>query len=124
MRIYKLKISKAVMKEFLLSATAMFLITVTMAKPELVLAADEASKLESSKLVTGIKSLFTDAGKVVALLSPLVAGAVAAYNGLKLSSADDDEVRPIKKRMKVCVIGGIVGLIGGSMISVILGYFN
>lgn len=97
-----------------------FVTTIIILNPELIY----AGGLSSSKAVTGTKNLLQDATKVVTILAPIVAGVMAGWNGLKLSSADDDEVKPIKKKIKICVIGGVVALIGGTMIQVILNYYK
>lgn len=102
-----------------MSLMAVFLLTMIF-YPEVIY----AGGLESSKLVKGTKSLITDATKVVTVLAPVLAGVMFGWNGLKLSSADDDEVRQIKKRMKTCVVGGVIGLIGGALITVLLGYYK
>lgn len=83
-----------------------------------------AGGLSSSKAVTGTKKLANDAIKVVQVLGPIVAGLMAGWNGLKLSGADDDEVKPIKKRIRICFIGGVLALIGATIINVILSYYQ
>ena len=104
----------------IVSLTIVFVTTICILQPDLVY----AGGLSSSKAVTGTKQLANDAIKVVQVLAPIVAGLMAGWNGLKLSSADDDEVRPIKKRIKICIIGGVLALIGATIISVILSYYQ
>lgn len=104
----------------IVSLVIVFVATICILQPDLVF----AGNLSSSKMVTGTTQLFKDGTSVVKVLAPTIAGLMAGWNGIKLSSAEDDEVKPIKKRIKICIIGGIVGLLGATIIQVILGYYK
>lgn len=89
-----------------------------------ILQPDMVYAIGSSKVVTGSKKLFNDITKVVQIMGPIVAGAMAGWYGMKLSSADDDEVKPIKKKIKICIVGAIITLVGGTFLNVILSYYK
>ena len=93
---------------------------ITLFCPDMV----HASGLTSTKFVSGTKKLFQDGAKVVTVLGPVLAGVFFAYNGAKLSGAEDGEVSQIKKRMKFSALGGILSLVGGTLLTAILNYYK
>lgn len=83
-----------------------------------------ASGLEGSVFVTGTTKLLNDAGKIVAVLSPLVASAVVGYCFVRRGAADEMDHKKWTNRINVAIVSGIAGTLGGTIITVLSGYFK
>ena len=83
-----------------------------------------ASGLQGSIFYTGLMKLLQDAGKAVAVLSPLIGGVMVGYFFFRRSAADEMDHKKWTNRINIAIFSGIAGALGGTIMSVIGSYFG
>lgn len=84
-----------------------------------------ADSLKDSKLVTGSQKLFDDATNALLWIIPSITVVLIILQIPKLQAADDEqEARPIKKRIKTIAMWGAGAFVVDSVIKIILNYFK
>lgn len=79
--------------------------------------------LMDSTLFQGVKSLGTDAGKIMTILSPIIGGAYAGYYIIRRNGGDEQDAKMWEKRAKNSILCGVVGGLVSAAISIIAAYF-
>lgn len=80
--------------------------------------------IQDSIFYTGLMKLIQDLGRAIAIISPILAGAVVAYCFVRRSASDEMDHKKWSSRITVTIISGIGGALGGTIISVIGSYFG
>lgn len=83
-----------------------------------------ADGIQSSAMYTGTMNLLNDLSTAIAVLSPIVGGVCLAYCFARKSAADEQEAKMWDHRIKICIVGGIGGMLGSAIIKVISSYYG
>ncbi|MDO5557891.1 MAG: hypothetical protein Q4G05_06640 [Clostridia bacterium] len=85
----------------------------------------QAKSIDNSKLFTGTKKLFSDIGKGLIVLAPVIGGAMAGYFFIQMQMNDDEgETRLLKKKIKTCIVATIGVMIISGLLTIILNYYD
>lgn len=83
-----------------------------------------ATSLESTTLVTGIKNLAADAGKVLLVVETAVVAVLEVATGLKYQFGEEDEKpKQIKSAKRIAAVGALI-FTASSVLTVIFSYFQ
>jgi len=80
--------------------------------------------IENSKLVTGTVNLGNDIQKSLLVVIPVTTVVLALWFFSKLQGADETDEKPIKKKIKVVIVSGIVCFCIDALVGIILGYYK
>lgn len=83
-----------------------------------------AGDLEGSKMVTGTTKLLKDAMTVLQVMAPSVGAVMLIWNGIKLINADEQEAKPVKKRMVVILVAVLITILAATIIKTITTYYG
>lgn len=83
-----------------------------------------SATIETSIIVTGTKKLVADVGKALMVLAPVVGGCMEAFEFFKSTHAEDEEMRAIKKKQKVILIGVIGVFVAGAVMTIVASYYK
>lgn len=85
----------------------------------------QAKGIDDSTLFTGTKKLFSDIGKGLIVLAPVIGGAMAGYFFIQMQMNDDEgEARLLKKKIKTCIVATIGVMIISGLLTIILNYYD
>ncbi|MEG2420823.1 MAG: hypothetical protein RSB55_04685 [Oscillospiraceae bacterium] len=83
-----------------------------------------AGNLSGSAIVTGTKSLLSDASTVMVVLCPIAGALAAGYCLVRKSMSDENDGKMWTKRMTVAIGCGVGGLLISGVIAMISGYYQ
>jgi hypothetical protein len=83
-----------------------------------------ASSIQDNVFFTGSMKMLEDAGKALAIISPILGGVMIGYFYLRRGAADEMDQKKWSNRIKMAIGGGIGGALGGVIMTVVGSYFG
>ena len=83
-----------------------------------------ASSIQDSVFFTGFMKMLEDAGKALAIASPISGGVMVGYCHARRGAADEMDHKKWSNRINMAIGGGIGGALGGVIMNVIGSYFG
>ncbi len=83
-----------------------------------------ASKIGDSKLAKGTENLANDASTWLLFIAPIVGGCFIVYFFIRRSGADEMDQKKWNNRITTAIISTIGAVIGISLLSIVLSYYQ
>lgn len=82
-----------------------------------------ATRLETSSAWLKLKAFLGDLASFLALMAPIIGGAVIVYLFIRLSMADERDQKTWKDRIKLTIFSVIGAMLASGLLGVITSYF-
>lgn len=79
--------------------------------------------LKQEKAWTGFTQMFDDLAQILALAAPVIGGAVVVYCLLRKASADEQDQKMWRDKIKITIISTIGAVVAASLFKFVLSYF-